>query len=245
MLEFIDVSKTYKGGIAALRDISFEVKEGEFVAVIGPSGAGKSTLLRLINRLIPITGGRILFDNQDVTAMNNKELRGLRKRVGMIFQQYNLVDRLSVIENALHGLLGSKGVFTGSLAMYSEDEKAKALEVLSSLGLSEQVYQRCADLSGGQKQRVGIARSLMQEPSLLLADEPISSLDPRSSESIMEHLRDINQDGITCLVNLHQVEFALKYATRLIGINRGVIVFNGPPDQITQREIEHIYEDSH
>ncbi|MDD9150027.1 MULTISPECIES: phosphonate ABC transporter ATP-binding protein [unclassified Sporolactobacillus] len=242
LLEFRDVSKRYDKDTLALSHVSFSVNEGELVSIIGPSGAGKSTLLRCINRLVEATSGEIIFDKTNVQQLKKGKLRTLRTKIGMIFQNYNLVDRLSVFENVLHGRLGYKSSFTGALGIYHEDEKRHALEILKSLGLEEQVYKRCDQLSGGQKQRVGIARALVQEPRVLLADEPIASLDPSSSKTIMDHLRNISTSlGITVLVNLHQLDIALNYADRIIGISQGKVVYDGLPEEITDEKIRAIY----
>ena len=243
ILEFKNVSKIYNNITKAVSDISFSIEEGEFVAVIGPSGSGKSTILRCINRLVDATQGTVTFDGHDVVHANKKELRQIRKKTGMIFQHYNLVDRLSVIENVLHGRLGHKSSVSGAIGYYTEKEKENAFEILSKLGLTEQAYKRCDELSGGQKQRVGIARSIMQEPRLILCDEPIASLDPSSAKIIMDHLSDINKSmKITCILNLHQVDVAMKYAKRIIGLTSGCIVYDGPPEQLTKSQIYEIYQ---
>lgn len=242
LLEFKHVSKQYGSDTKALSDVNFAVKEGEFVSVIGPSGAGKSTLLRCINRMIEASSGEILFDNTNVLALNKKELKKLRTRIGMIFQHYNLVNRLSVFENVLHGRLGYKSTLAGVLGMYTEEEKLRASGILKTLGLEEQIYKRCDQLSGGQKQRVGIARALVQEPKMLLCDEPIASLDPNASRIIMEHLRDICSNmGITVVVNLHQVDVAMKYSDRIIGVNKGTVVYDGRPAELTNERLRQIY----
>ena len=209
ILEFKNVSKVYDNVTKALEDINFTVEEGEFVSIIGPSGAGKSTLLRCINRMIDTSEGVVMLDGQDITHVKGKELRGVRTKTGMIFQHYNLVDRLSVIENVLHGTLGKKSTLSGMVGHYTEEEKNTAFEILKELGLEQQVYKRCDELSGGQKQRVGIARAIMQQPKLILCDEPIASLDPKASKVIMDQLAEINKNKkITCIVNLHQVDVA-------------------------------------
>jgi len=242
LLKVNDVSKDYKGGTKALKKINFSVKEGEFISIIGPSGAGKSTLLRCINRMIDTTEGKVIFNNIDVGMVKKKELRSLRTQIGMIFQHYNLVDRLSVIENVLHGRLGYKSTIAGVIGKYTEEEKIQAFKMLEKLGLEDQAYKRCDQLSGGQKQRVGIARALVQNPKLILCDEPIASLDPNASKIIMDHLKNINKEmGITCILNLHQVDVALKYSDRIIGINGGKTVFNGKPSDITKEQIHEIY----
>ena len=243
ILEFRNVSKTYDHKTMALKDVSFSVNEGEFVSIIGPSGSGKSTILRCINRLVDATQGAIVFDGQDITNINKQELRKVRTKTGMIFQHYNLVNRLSVIENVLHGRLGYMSSLSGIVGHYSEDEKEKAFAILHKLGLTDQAYKRCDELSGGQKQRVGIARAIMQQPRLILCDEPIASLDPSSSKVIMDHLSDINKSmNITCILNLHQVDVAIKYSKRIIGITSGRIVYDGPSDQLPKGTIYEIYQ---
>ena len=242
ILKFDQVSKHYPNGVHALKNVSLEVMEGEFVSVIGPSGSGKSTLLRAINRLIPISGGTIWLDGQTVSNQHGKKLREQRRKVGMIFQNYNLVYSLSVLQNVLHGRLGYMNGFKGVLGLYSEEDKQAALDLVKELGLEPFSYNRASDLSGGQKQRVGIARAIMQNPKLLLCDEPIASLDPSSAKTIMELLRDMAQKrNIACIVNLHQLDAALKYSTRIIGLSKGEIVFNGSPSQLTDEMIERIY----
>jgi phosphonate transport system ATP-binding protein len=243
LLELQHVSKTYDNVTRALQDVSLTVDEGEFVSVIGPSGAGKSTLLRCINRLVDATQGVIMFDGQDITHVKGAQLRRVRTRAGMIFQHYNLVNRLSVVENVLHGRLGYKSTLSGSIGLYSEREKEQAFLILDKLGLTEQAYKRCDELSGGQKQRVGIARALMQEPRLILCDEPIASLDPNASKVIMDYLRDINETmNITCLVNLHQVDVAMRYSRRIVGITAGRVVYDGPTELLDKNTIHWIYQ---
>jgi phosphonate transport system ATP-binding protein len=242
LLEFKQVSKQYGADTRALSDINFAVKEGEFVSIIGPSGAGKSTLLRCINRMIEASSGEIIFDGANVLEYRKKDLKRLRTRIGMIFQHYNLVNRLTVIENVLHGRLGYKSTFAGALGLYTEEEKRQAYSILEVLGLEEQIYKRCDQLSGGQKQRVGIARALVQDPKMLLCDEPIASLDPNASKIIMDHLRNISTTmGITVVINLHQVDVALNYADRIIGVNKGSIVYDGPPEGIHSDQLRKIY----
>ena len=245
ILEFQHVNKVYNNSTKALDDVSFSVEKGEFVSIIGPSGAGKSTILRCINRLIDATDGNIIYDGDDILSLGKRDLRRVRTKTGMIFQHYNLVDRLSVIENVLHGRLGQKSAISGMLGSYSETEKEKAFFILNELGLAEQAYKRCDALSGGQKQRVGIARAIMQEPKLILCDEPIASLDPKASKTIMDHLSQINQkQKITCIVNLQQVEVAMKYSQRILGVSSGKIVFDGTPEELTKKKIHEIYQSS-
>lgn len=243
ILEFQHVSKVYNNTTKALDDLSFSVKEGEFLSIIGSSGAGKSTILRCINRLVDATDGKIIYDGKDIMHINKRQLRNVRTKTGMIFQHYNLVDRLSVMENVLHGRLGQKSTFSGMIGHYSESEKEQAFAILEELGLAEQAYKRCDALSGGQKQRVGIARAIMQQPKLILCDEPIASLDPKASKTIMDHLAQINQSmQITCIVNLHQVDVAMKYSQRILGIAAGKLVFDGAPSELTQEKIHEIYQ---
>ncbi len=242
LLRFDNVSKQYQNGVHALNGVSFTVGEGEFISVIGPSGSGKSTLLRVINQLIPISGGGVWLDGQEVSRQRGKSLRALRRKVGMIFQNYNLVYSLSVLQNVLHGRLGYMGGPRGILGLYAEEDKLQALSLLEELGLKDFSYNRASDLSGGQKQRVGIARAIMQGPKLLLADEPIASLDPSSSKTIMDLLHSMTQKrNIACIVNLHQLDVALQYSTRIIGLSQGQIVFDGPPEQLDDETIQRIY----
>lgn len=241
VLECKNLCKEYNGAIA-LSNINFSIHKGDLVSVIGPSGAGKSTLLRCINRMIEATSGQILFNGVNVLDLNKADLRKMRTKIGMVFQHYNLVYRLSVIENVLHGRLGYKSTLAGMLGRYSEEEKVQAFTILAKLGLQEHAYKRCDELSGGQKQRVGIARALIQDPKLMLCDEPIASLDPSSAKVIMDYLKDINRDmGITCLVNLHQVDVALRYSDKIIGIRGGKIIYAGVPADLTEEKIHEIY----
>lgn len=242
ILKVENLNKSY-GTTQVLYDIDFELYEGELVSIIGPSGAGKSTLLRCINRLTdPAEGSKIIFDGKDIAELNKKELMEVRKQIGMIFQHYNLVYRLSALENVLHGRLGSYSALRGALSLYSDEDVNRASEILDILGLSDRKYYPCKDLSGGQKQRVGIGRALIQDPKIILCDEPIASLDPQSSKIIMEHLRDISKDlGIPCLVNLHQVDVAQMYSDRIIGINSGKIVFSGKAEDLKEHHFEEIY----
>ncbi|MCX7655593.1 MAG: phosphonate ABC transporter ATP-binding protein [Treponemataceae bacterium] len=236
-----NLGKFYKD-VCALKNISFKVKRGEFVSIIGRSGAGKSTLLRCINRMIDRTSGSVYFDGIDVYSLSHRRLRQLRARIGMIFQHYNLVYRQTVIENVLHGRLGYKNDFDGIIGRYTEEEKRHAVAILEKLDLLPQMYKRCDTLSGGQKQRVGIARALIQDPELILCDEPISSLDPSSAKVIMDHLRSISHEmGITVLVNLHQVDVAIKYSDRILGIHAGELVFDGEPEKLKKKIIYEIY----
>ena len=242
LLRFEHVVKQYGNGVHALNDVSLEIKEGEFISVIGPSGSGKSTLLRATNKLIPVTSGEIYLEGDSISSKKGKELRALRKKIGMIFQNYNLVYRLSVMQNVLHGRLGYMSPVNGVFGRYQEEDKEEAIRILEELGLQEFIYNRAADLSGGQKQRVGIARAIMQNPKLLLCDEPIASLDPSSAKTIMDMLHQMTRRrNIACIVNLHQVDVAKKYSTRIIGLSKGRIVFDGTPEELTDEMIEKIY----
>lgn len=237
-----NLNKEYSKGKSVLKDVNFEIKQGELLSIIGPSGAGKSTLLRSINRMIEPTSGKITFDKQNITNVKGRDLRNMRTNIGMIFQHYNLVDRLSVFENVMHGTLGYKNSLQGIFSLYTESEKEEAIDIITELGIEDHIYKRCDELSGGQKQRVGIARALVQKPKIILCDEPIASLDPSSSRVIMEHLRKIcSEKGITVIVNLHQVDVAKNYSDRIIGLNSGEIVFNGHPTEINKEVIQAVY----
>ncbi|MGI6105464.1 MAG: phosphonate ABC transporter ATP-binding protein [Raoultibacter sp.] len=242
LLQIEHLSKSYNGKAKALTDVTLSLEPGQFVAVIGSSGAGKSTLLRCINRLIDPTSGSVVFDGREVTSLNKKSLRQVRRRVSMVFQHYNLVHRSTAIENILQGRLGYKSTLAGILGIYSEEEKERAFSLLDRLGLSEFAYTRTDQLSGGQKQRVGIARALVQDPLLVLADEPIASLDPKSSRTIMEQLRWVTDElNVACLVNLHQVDYAIEFSDRIVGLKEGCLIFDGTPDQLDARAIADIY----
>lgn len=249
LLEIEGLGKTYEargasGGQRALTGVDFTARPGELVSVIGPSGAGKSTLLRCINRLIEPTDGSITFLGDDITHLPKRALRPVRRQIAMIFQNYNLVYRLTAIQNVLHGRLGYKSGLAGCLGMYTEDEKIRAFEILDEVGLGEFAYRRADQLSGGQKQRVGIARALIQDPRIILCDEPIASLDPKSSRVVMEQLRSFaDKHGITCIVNLHQVDFALEFSDRIVGLHAGEKVFEGIPQELTSAIVNEIYGD--
>ena len=242
LLKVEGLGKSYTADKQILKNINFEIKAGEFVSIIGPSGAGKSTMLRCMNRMVNFNEGKITFNNYDVGSLNKKQLRKMRTSIGMIFQHYNLVPRLTVIENVLHGRFGYKTTLEGLLGRYTEEEKEHAFHLLEKLGIHEHAYKRCDQLSGGQQQRVGICRALIQEPKMVLCDEPIASLDPNSSKVIMDHLRSITTEmGITCLVNLHQVDVAKHYSDRIIGLNSGQIVFQGSSRELNEEQIQKIY----
>ena len=244
LLSIKNISKEYNNGITALKNVSFDVEKGEFISIIGPSGSGKSTLLRSINKMIDISQGSILFENRNIENLKKREIELVRREIGMIFQNYNLVERLTVIENVLHGRLGYKSIFAGILGIYSEEEKKEAFTFLEKVNMTKYAYQKCNELSGGQKQRVGIARAIMQKPKLLLCDEPIASLDPKTSENIMDYLKKIVTElKITCIVNLHQVDIAKKYSNRIIALNKGEKIFDDKPKYLTNDTIEFIYKD--
>ena len=243
LLSIKNISKEYNNGITALKNVSFDVEKGEFISIIGPSGSGKSTLLRSINKMIDISQGSILFENKNIENLKKREIELVRREIGMIFQNYNLVERLTVIENVLHGRLGYKSIFAGILGIYSEEEKKEAFNFLEKVNMTKYAYQKCNELSGGQKQRVGIARAIMQKPKLLLCDEPIASLDPKTSENIMDYLKKIVTElKITCIVNLHQVDIAKKYSNRIIALNKGEKIFDDKPEYLTNDTIEFIYK---
>lgn len=226
-----------------LKGIDIEIKEGEFVVVIGPSGAGKSTFIRCINRMVDPTDGSIAFNGVDVTKLKGKSLRATRANIGMIFQHYNLIGRTNVIKNVLHGRLGHNSFLKTLTGRYSEKEKREAFNLLQKVGLGEYMYKKANALSGGQMQRVGICRAMMQNPKLLLADEPIASLDPKSAKIIMDQIHGlVTERNIACIMNLHQVQIAKDYATRIIGIKDGRVVYDGTPADLTEEMVANIYE---
>ncbi|MFC2294305.1 MAG: phosphonate ABC transporter ATP-binding protein [Leptotrichia hongkongensis] len=244
LLSIKNVSKKYNNGTNALKNISFDVEKGEFISVIGPSGSGKSTLLRSINKMIDISQGSILFEDKNIENLKKTQIELVRREIGMIFQSYNLVERLTVIENVLHGRLGYKSIIAAILGIYSEEEKKEAFSFLERVNMTKYAYQKCSELSGGQKQRVGIARAIMQKPKLLLCDEPIASLDPKTAENIMDYLKKIVTElKITCIVNLHQVDIAKKYSDRIIALNKGEKIFDDKAEKLTEKMVEFIYKD--
>lgn len=242
MLQVEHLFKTYPNGTKALRDVSFEVKDGEFLAVIGLSGSGKSTLLRCINRLIEPTSGKVIWNGVDITAAPTSELRNIRRQIGMIFQQFNLVKRSPVITNVLSGRLGYVSPWQSLANYFSGDDRKRALVNLEQVGLSDKAYVRADSLSGGQQQRVGIARALMQEPKLILADEPVASLDPVLAHSILKYLEQLNKErGITVLCSLHFLDLVHRYATKAIALKDGELVFQGLPKEIDDAQFKAIY----
>jgi phosphonate transport system ATP-binding protein len=242
MLRVEHLTKVYPNQTQALQDVSFEVADGEFLAIIGLSGSGKSTLLRCINRLVEPTSGKIYLDGEDLTAASGAGIRRLRRKIGMVFQQFNLVKRSSVYTNVLSGRLGYVNTFASLLHLFSAADRARALACLEQVGLSEKAYVRADSLSGGQQQRVGIARALMQEPKLILADEPVASLDPVLAHSILKYLELLNKEhGITVLCSLHYLDLVHRYATRAIALKDGRLVFEGLPQAIDDAQFKAIY----
>ena len=242
MIEFRDVSVTYRGGVRALRDVDLTVDDGEFVVVVGLSGAGKSTLLRAMNGLVPATSGSITVDGTEVVGASATDLRAVRSRIGMIFQTFNLANRTTVVNNVLMGRLARVPAWRSTLGLWPAGDREAAMVALERVGIVEKAYVRAADLSGGQQQRVGIARALAQEPSVMLADEPVAALDPVTSRQVMGDLQRINRDlGITTLVNLHFLDLAREYGRRLVGLREGEVVFDGDIDDVTDATFREIY----
>ena len=245
MLEIKNLSKTYDDGTKALKNVSFKVEEGEFLVIIGLSGSGKSTLLRCINRLIDPTAGEIIWNGKNIVEANSKELRKVRSKIGMIFQHFNLVKRLSVINNVLSGRLGYVSTWKSLFYKFSPKDRNDAYVALERVGISDQAHKRADELSGGQQQRVGIARALMQDPDIVLADEPVASLDPVLAHTILGYLEKMNQeDNITVLCSLHYLDLVQRYATRVIGLRDGEIVYTGTGEDIrkmTDEEFKEIY----
>jgi phosphonate transport system ATP-binding protein len=242
MLKVENLTKVYPNGTQALKNVSFEVADGEFLAVIGLSGSGKSTLLRCINRLIEPTSGEIYWNDIDVTAAKGAEIRKIRRQIGMVFQQFNLVKRSSVFTNVMTGRLGYVDTLPSLFHAFSSKDQAKAIDSLELVGLSDKVNIRVDSLSGGQQQRVGIARALMQDPKLILADEPVASLDPVLAHSILKYLEILNKErNITVLCSLHFLDLVHRYATRAIALKDGELVFQGLPNEIDDAQFKAIY----
>lgn len=243
MLVVEHLTKEYPGGVRALDNVSLTVRDGEFVVLIGLSGSGKSTLLRCINRLVEPSSGRIILDGRDITAARGADLRKLRREIGMIFQQFNLVRRSTVLTNVLTGRLGYAPAVQSALGHWSENDLRRALINIDRVGLRERTHQRADRLSGGQQQRVAIARALMQTPRIMLADEPVASLDPATSHSVLRYLQEINREGMTVMCSLHFLSLARTYATRVIALKNGQVVFDGLPAAIDSRRFASIYGD--
>ena len=254
ILEIVDLQQSYSAIAPVLRGLSFKVEQGEFVGIIGLSGSGKSTLLRCINRLVDATAGEVLVPASllnssadgkpvDILKLNNSDLRHMRRKIGMIFQQFNIVKRLSVIENVLSGGLGYRSTVKSTLRMFSRGDERHALVNLKRVGLLDHAYKRADELSGGEQQRVAIARTLMQQPALILADEPVSSLDPKLSRVVLDILQRVcREDGITALVSLHTLELTREYADRVIGLKDGQIFFDGPTQDLSNTIVDSVYQ---
>ena len=242
MLEIKNLTKVYEGGVQALDNVSFSVEQGEFLAVIGLSGSGKSTLLRCINRLVEPTKGQIIWNGVDVTSANQSDLRLIRRKIGMVFQHFNLVERSQVITNVLSGRLGYVNPALSLINRFPASDTEAALKQLERVEIADQAYKRADELSGGQQQRVGIARAMVQEPEMILADEPVASLDPVLAHSIMQYLEKINQeDGVTVLCSLHFLDLVHRYADRAIALNEGKLMFDGAPQAIDDEKFKEIY----
>lgn len=242
MLELKDVKKTYATGDKALQGVSLRIQKGELVGLIGPSGAGKSTLIRCINQLVRPSSGQIILDDLELSGLTGHGLRKARIRIGMIFQEYALVERLTVLENVLSGSLGTMPLVQSLLRRYDPRDVKRALDLLTEVGLEDHFEKRADALSGGQRQRVGIARALMQQPALLLVDEPTASLDPKTSRSIMRLIQSACRDrSLPAIVNLHDVNLAQNFCDRIIGLRNGLVVFDGKPDDLTDEKLTEIY----
>lgn len=243
LLKISHLTKSYDGLTNALNDVTLTVNPNEFLVIIGPSGAGKSTFIRSINQLVKPTSGSVELLDQELTDLKTADLRKARTNMGMVFQAYNLIERSTVLQNVLNGRLGQLSSWKTMLNRYDDEVIQEAISLLTELGLKEHVFKLARELSGGQKQRVGIARALMQNPKLILADEPIASLDPKASSVVMDGLTHATiEKGISCIVNLHQVEIAKEYATRIVGIRSGEVVFDGTSAELTDDITAYIYE---
>ena len=242
MLEIKNLTKIYEGGTQALYDVSFTVKPGEFLAIIGLSGSGKSTLLRCINRLIEPTEGQIIWNGEDITAASQDEMLRIRRKIGMIFQHFNLVSRSKVITNVLAGRLGYVNPAMSLVNRFPKSDMEMAIKQLDRVSIADQAYKRADELSGGQQQRVGIARAMTQEPEIILADEPVASLDPVLAHSIMQYLEQINkEDGVMVLCSLHFLDLVHRYADRAVALNEGKLMFDGTPHEIDDAKFKEIY----
>ena len=242
MLRIENLRKRYRTGDEALKDVSFSVPAGQVVGLIGPSGAGKSTLIRCVNRLVEPSGGRIFLDDLEVTELNRSELRKARRRIGMIFQEYALVERLTVMENVLSGRLGYVPFWRSFTRRYPSRDVDKAFALLERVGVLDQADKRADALSGGQRQRVGVARALEQDPELLLIDEPTASLDPKTSRQIMRLIREICAErGLPAIINMHDVLLAQAFVDRIVGLRAGEVVFDGPPSELSPLVLTRIY----
>jgi phosphonate transport system ATP-binding protein len=242
MIEFKQTEVTYPGGLKALKGVTLEVPKGQFVVVVGLSGAGKSTLIRTVNNLVVPSRGDVRIGGKSITKAQGAELRRMRSQIGMIFQTFNLVKRSTVLRNVLSGRLGQANPMLSLLGIFSREDVALAHDCLRRVGIPEKAFVRADALSGGQQQRVGIARALAQLPKVMLADEPVASLDPPTSHAVMRDLKRIaREDGITTIVNLHFIDMARDYADRIVGMRDGEVVFDGTPDEATNQVFEEIY----
>ncbi|MDC2806108.1 phosphonate ABC transporter ATP-binding protein [Leuconostoc suionicum] len=242
MIKFEHVSKTYPNDVKGLQDINLEIEDGEFVGIIGMSGAGKSTFIRTINRLNNITEGKLTVDGVEISNLKGKALRRFRRKIGMIFQSYNLVPRITVIRNVMSSLVPDMSLWRVILGLFSKDDKIRALKALDRVSMLDKAFVRTDQLSGGQQQRVSLARTLAQNPSVLLADEPVAALDPVTAHEVMDDFKRINDElGQTVLINIHHVDLALDYAKRIIGIRAGRVVYDGPVSGVTQEILNNIY----
>lgn len=242
MIKFEDVQKVYPNGTIALKDINLEINQGEFVAIIGLSGAGKSTLIRCINRMHDINSGTLMVNDVNVSQLKGKEIREFRKNIGMIFQSFNLVTRSTVLKNVLVSSVPDLPLWRRVLGIFPQADKVTALEALDNVGILDKAFTRVDQLSGGQQQRVALARTLARNPGIILADEPVASLDPVTAKTVMEDLRRINREtNVSILLNIHHVELALEYCDRVIGIRQGEIVYDGPTDTVDQAILDEIY----
>lgn len=242
MIEIRSLTKEFSGGVRALSDVNLRIHKGEFVVIVGLSGAGKSTLLRSINRLIEPTQGSVLIDGKDITKAEGDELRKMRSKIGIIFQSFNLVKRSSVLRNVLSGRLAHLSTWQGLLGLFPQEDVEYALKCLERVNIREKAFARADRLSGGQQQRVSIARALCQKPSIILADEPVASLDPPTSHMVMRDLQRINKElGITTIVNLHFLDLAREYGQRIIGLRSGQVVYDGPVSEVNEEIFEQIY----
>ncbi|MBM7618037.1 phosphonate transport system ATP-binding protein [Weissella uvarum] len=239
------VSKVYDNGTVGLDDINLDIQSGEFVIVVGLSGAGKSTLLRAINRLHDVSKGHIYIDDQDITTAKGKQLRHIRRNIAMIFQNFNLVKRVSVARNVFNGRVGYYSSLKSVLGLFSKADKERAQENLKRVNMLDKYYTRADQLSGGQQQRVAIARAMMQSPTVFLADEPIASLDPKTTRLVMDDLKRLNEEfGMTVIVNLHSVPLAMAYATRIVGLRDGKLVYDQPIENVSEQDFADIYNES-
>ena len=242
MIKFDNVNKVYSNGLHALKNVSLEIKQGEFVAIIGLSGAGKSTLLRTINRMHDISEGSLTVNGQEVNDLSGKDLRKFRRKVGMVFQSFNLVTRTTVINNVLTSRVPDMPLWKSIIGLYSKEDKIIALEALDKVGILDKAYVRADQLSGGQQQRVALARTLAQKPEIILADEPVAALDPITAKQVMDDFKKINKElNMSVLINIHHVDLALKYADRVIGIKAGEIVYDGAAKDVTNEVLKQIY----